>query len=89
METMNISLPEPMKSFVDEQVSNGGYSSASEYIRGLLREEQKRQVKERLESFLLEGLDSGEPSQMTKEYLEELRHEALGRLKAKKSSAHQ
>jgi putative addiction module CopG family antidote len=45
METMNIALPPAMKSFVQEQVDEGGYSSASEYIRRLIREDQERKTR--------------------------------------------
>jgi antitoxin ParD1/3/4 len=38
METMNISLPSSLKSFVETQVVDGGYSTASEFIRELIRE---------------------------------------------------
>jgi antitoxin ParD1/3/4 len=38
MQTMNISLPDPMKHFVEEQVNTGAYSSVSEYVRELVRE---------------------------------------------------
>ena len=41
METMNISLPDPMKQYVEERVSAGAYSSASEYVRELVRADQK------------------------------------------------
>jgi antitoxin ParD1/3/4 len=56
MSTMNISLPESMKSFVDEQVERKGYGSSSEYIRDLLRKEQDR---EKLHAMILEGIASG------------------------------
>ena len=62
METMNIALPESMKHFVQERVSEGGYSSVSEYVRELIRVDQKRKIEERIDALLLEGLDSGEPS---------------------------
>lgn len=52
---MNISLPEPLKSFVDSQVSAGDYTSSSEYVRELLRKEQDRI---QLRGLLLEGLES-------------------------------
>ncbi len=52
MSTMNISLPETLKSFVDSQVSEGNYTSSSEYVRDLLRREQNR-VK--IQALLLEG----------------------------------
>ncbi|HYW43711.1 MAG TPA: type II toxin-antitoxin system ParD family antitoxin [Bryobacteraceae bacterium] len=58
MQTMNISLPDPMKHFVEEQVGMGGYSSASEYVRELVRADQKRKAKEQLETVLLEALKS-------------------------------
>ena len=54
--SMNISLPETMKSFVDQQVESGGYGSVSEYIRELIRktrDNMSRQVQ--LELLLLEG----------------------------------
>lgn len=42
MSTMNISLPEVLKSFVDEQVSQGAYGTSSEYVRELIRRDQDR-----------------------------------------------
>jgi len=52
---MNISLPETLKSFVDSQVSDGGYGSSSEYMRELLRKEQDRV---RLRRLILDGMES-------------------------------
>ena len=52
---MNISLPEALKSFVDDQVSARGYSTSSEYVRELIRKDQDRQ---RLRGLLLEGAES-------------------------------
>jgi antitoxin ParD1/3/4 len=71
METMNFALPEAMKHFVQERVSEGGYSSVSEYVRKLIRSDQKRNVEGRIDALLLEGLDSGEPIPVTKEFWEE------------------
>ena len=71
METKNIALPESMKHFVQERVTEGGYSSVSEYIRELIRADQKRQAQERIDALLLEGLDSGKPVAVTPEYWEE------------------
>lgn len=39
METLNISLPEPLKEFVDEQVNSGRHSNASDYVRELIRDD--------------------------------------------------
>ena len=59
MPTMTISLPEPMREFIESEVSSGSYGSASELFRELVRERQKRKLRERLETLLLEGLESG------------------------------
>jgi antitoxin ParD1/3/4 len=56
MTSLNISLPEPLKVFVEEQVSKGGYSAASEYLRELIREAQRRSDRQELEGKLLAGL---------------------------------
>jgi antitoxin ParD1/3/4 len=60
MESMNISLPEPLKRLVDEQIAAGRYSSVSEYVRALIREDERRKAEERLEELLLEGLEGEE-----------------------------
>jgi len=83
MQTMNISLPEQLKEFVDDQVGSGRYSSVSEYVRELIREDEKRKAHDRLEALLLEGLD-GEESELTREDFDEVRKEALAQLKARK-----
>ena len=60
MDSMNISLPTPLKAFIDGQLAEGRYSSASEYVRELVRADEKAKAKERLETLLLEGLASEE-----------------------------
>lgn len=55
MSTMNISLPETLRSFIDSQVSDGNYGSSSEYMRELLRKEQDRV---RLRRLLMDGIES-------------------------------
>lgn len=83
MESMNISLPEPLKQFVDGQIASGRYSSASEYIRELIRDDEKRKAEERLEALLLEGLQ-GEEAELTREDWSAIRKEAQTRIAAKK-----
>ena len=76
MSTMNISLPEALKSFVDDQVNARGYSTSSEYVRELIRKDQDRQ---RLRSLLLEGVASARAVTADADYFEHLRwqvHEA-------------
>ena len=70
MSTMNISLPEPLKSFVDEQVASRGYGSSSEYVRELIRKDQDHQ---RLRALLLAGVSSPEREPADDAYFEALR----------------
>jgi len=77
MTTLNISLPEPMRAYVAQQVAQGGYSTASEYIRQLVRQDQKRAARERLEFLLMEGVESGPPIEVTDQYWTEKRAKLL------------
>ncbi|OAI92798.1 type II toxin-antitoxin system ParD family antitoxin [Pseudomonas putida] len=70
MSTMNISLPDALKSFVDEQVSQRGYSTSSEYVRELIRKDQDRQ---HLRGLLLAGAESVPAAPVTDDYFESLR----------------
>jgi antitoxin ParD1/3/4 len=84
MQSMNISLPEPLKQFVDSQISTGRYSSASEYVRELIRADEKRKAEEWLEGKLLEGLNSPE-TELTAADWSSIRQDALAKLEARKS----
>lgn len=57
--TMNISLPETMKGFIDTQLKAGGYGSTSEYVRELIRKDQIAKAELQLRDMLMEGLNSG------------------------------
>ena len=83
MTSLNISLPESLKKYVEVQVSAGGYSTPSEYLRELLRQDQKQRAEEKLEALLLEGLNSGEPIEITPEYWERKRAQLVERNKKK------
>ena len=80
MQGMNISIPDPLKEFVDQQIASGRYGSVSEYVRELIRGDQKRRAKERLDILLLEGLDSGKPLPASPAFWDELKREALAKL---------
>ena len=86
MQTMNISLPDPLKDFVDHQIAEGRYGSVCEYIRELIRDDEKRRAEERLEALLLEGLES-EESVLTRGDFDAIRREALAQLKRRKKKA--
>ena len=83
MQSMNISLPDPLKQFVDSQISTGRYSSASECVRELVRADQKRRAAEQLEAKLMEGLTSAE-TELTPADWRAIRKEALAKLDARK-----
>jgi antitoxin ParD1/3/4 len=72
-----------MKEFVDHQIAEGRYSSVSEYIRDLIRDDEKRKAEERLEALLLEGLE-GEESELTRQDFDAIRQEAMAQLKRRK-----
>ena len=79
MTTMNISLPEALKSFVDDQVGARGYGSSSEYVRELIRKDRDRQ---RLRGLLLEGAASPAAAKADADHFDRLRgriREAGGR----------
>ena len=60
MATMNVSLPDPMKEWVEEQTVSGKYSNASDYVRDLIRRDQvAKEKKELLIRALVEGEKSG------------------------------
>lgn len=82
MQSMNISLPEPLKDFVDGQVAQGRYSSASEYVRELIRADERRRAEEQLEAQLLKGLASAE-TELTATDWTAIRADALARVKAR------
>ncbi|NQU22574.1 MAG: type II toxin-antitoxin system ParD family antitoxin [Candidatus Nealsonbacteria bacterium] len=86
MSTLNMSLPESMRAFILSKVAEGGYSTASEYIRGLVREDQKRTAEERIEALLLEGLDSGDPVEISDQWWQRKKAEMLERLKEKRDA---
>jgi len=57
--TMNISLTDELKAFVDARVQSRGYSSTSEYMRDLVRRDEERAAEERFVALIQEGIDSG------------------------------
>ncbi|WHO77256.1 type II toxin-antitoxin system ParD family antitoxin [Rhizobium sp. BT03] len=74
MSTMNISLPENLKHFVDQQVAGRGYGTSSEYVRELIRRDRDRQ---RLRDLLLEGASSETTEPVDANYFDSLRDRAL------------
>ncbi len=73
MTTMNVSLPDGLKAFVDEQVAEQHYGSTSEYIRDLIRRDQDRA---RLRGLLLAGASSEPAGEADAAYFDDLRARA-------------
>lgn len=73
MATMNISLPDNLKAFVDEQVAGRGYGASSEYVRDLIRKDQDRM---HLRNLVLEGAASPPAVVADDEYFERMRQRA-------------
>lgn len=79
MATMNISLPEALKSVVDAQVGSGQYASASDYVRDLIRrDDENRRKRAEFERLIQEGLDSG----VSEKSFDEVMENAFRRAKA-------
>lgn len=70
MSTMNISLPESLKDFVDDQVTRRGYGTSSEYVRELIRKDADRL---HLRGLLLEGAASAQAAPADAAYFGALR----------------
>ena len=69
MSSVNISLPDSLRAFVERRTEEQGYGTVSDYFRDLILKDQRRQGEARLEKLLLEGLNSGEPIEVTPEYI--------------------
>ena len=67
MATMNVSLPDPMREWVDAQVKGGVYANASDYIRDLIRHDQAHRAK--LEAAIVDGLESGRSTRTAEEIM--------------------
>lgn len=76
---MNISLPDDMKAFVDEQVRINGFATTSEYTRALIR--KLKDAIERLRTLVMEGMESGAPQPADGAYFATLRARVLAAAK--------
>jgi antitoxin ParD1/3/4 len=83
MISLSILLPQSIKDFIDEQVARHGYNTPSEYMCDLVPEARERAAAERLEQLLLEALDGGPATPMTKADWEEITQRGLERLQQK------
>lgn len=81
MTTVTISIPEPLKGFIQKQMKSKGFGNVSEYFRTLLRKAQEDEADAKLQALLMEGLNSGEDVELTREFWKDLKTEATHLLK--------
>ncbi|MCB1516930.1 MAG: type II toxin-antitoxin system ParD family antitoxin [Hyphomicrobiaceae bacterium] len=71
MATMNVSLPDPMKDWVESRTASGRYSNSSDYVRDLIRKDQEREQKiAAMQALVNEGLGSGSGNRTMDELLQ-------------------
>ncbi len=74
---MSFALPEELRAYVDARVDSGEYGNTSEYLRDLIRRDQRDQAARRLRTLVADGLASGDGRPLTGEVVDELRRTAL------------
>ncbi len=79
--TINISIPETMKTAVEEVMAAEGYGNTSEFFRDLVRNYLKQRQEQKLEALLLESVEAGDFSPLTKADFEKIKQRGLQRLK--------
>ena len=77
---MNVSLPDQLREFVDQEVREGGFASTSDYMRDLIRQRQREKAAEFLRQLIAEGLASGPAEPVSKETFARMRKELRERL---------
>jgi antitoxin ParD1/3/4 len=81
---MNISLPATLKSWIDQQVEARGYSTASEFVRDVLRREQEQAARAAIDERIVQAIDSGESTPMTAKDWKRIRTEGLKRARSRR-----
>ncbi|MDE2143120.1 MAG: type II toxin-antitoxin system ParD family antitoxin [Elusimicrobia bacterium] len=87
MTTVTISIPDPLKRFIQKQIKSKGFGNVSEYFRTLIRKAQEEEADAKLQALLLEGLNSGEDTELTREFWKDLKTEATQLLKKRHKAA--
>ncbi len=81
--TMNISLPAPLKGWIEQQVEERGYSTASEFVRDVLRREQEQTLRQSVDAQLIQAAESGESTPMTAKDWQRIRAEGRKRARTR------
>ena len=85
MSTMNVTLPDSLKAFVESQVARKGYGSPNDYLEALIREDQRKAENDEIEGKLLEAIQGAPATLVTAETWEAIKQEGLRRLEAMKA----
>ena len=87
MATMNVSLPDQMKQWIEDQVATGRYGNSSDYVRDLVRRDQERSdAREKLQKMVDDALASGVSSLSREELLESVMSRAQASIESRKSA---
>ena len=78
MATMNVSLPAPMKDWVENQTQSGRYSNSSDYVRDLIRRDQERDAKI---NYIQQLVTEARTSALSERSLDDIRNAALEQAK--------
>ena len=70
--SLHFSLPTQLRDFIERRVAERGYANPSDYLCDLVRADQRRRAREKLDALLLEGLQSGPAVEVTPAYLDEM-----------------
>jgi len=81
--TINISIPDKLKAEVEEIIAADGYGNTSEFFRDLVRGYVRQRQERKLETLLLEGLESGNATPLTKADFAAIKRRGIERLKNK------
>ena len=82
-EPLHVNLPASTQEFAQEQAAAGGFANVSDYVASLVHNEQRRKAEAELEALLLEGINSGPATPMTREDWDAIRNDIGQRLKTR------
>jgi antitoxin ParD1/3/4 len=86
MHEIEVSLPDELMEYVNQQVRSGGYNDISQYLHDLITFDERDQAEARLEALILDGVTSGEPREMTDDDWNNIHRKIREREEARKSA---
>ena len=85
--SLSVSLPKDQRTWVEQRVATAGYGNVSDYVRELIRRDQKTEAQDRLERLLIDALKSGKRIEVTPEYWERKRADLIARYGKRRKKA--